>query len=269
MKKDEKYGLVGNHDIFSDDYIPFNVLGREAQIRELVFCISTAVSSKRPINAWIYGKPGTGKTATCRFLLRKLKYESNVQGLYINCWENPTFFAVLDKIVRELKILGAEKLNSSFKLERLQKFLKGKPFVLILDEIDQPHLKERNNILHNFCNMHNICLISICNNKYVLYSLDERIKSRLNAQWIEFTPYSIEDMVFILKHRAHLALEHGSYNESILKKIAELADRDARIAIQTLKNAAYLAQKKLSNYITHLHVHEGHVSTKHLKKAIF
>lgn len=41
MIKDEKYRLAGNHDIFSDDYIPLNVLGRGAQIRELVYCIST------------------------------------------------------------------------------------------------------------------------------------------------------------------------------------------------------------------------------------
>ncbi len=267
MVYDKEFRLINDHDLFAEDYVPLNIHTREAQIKELVFCISSVANSKKPINAWVYGKPGTGKTAVCKFLIRKLKYESKIDGLYINCWENPTYYAVIDKMVRELRILGAEKLNTSFKFERLQNHLKGKPFVLFLDEIDHPHRKEREDILYNFCNMQKIGIVAISNNKYILYSLDERIKSRLNAQWIEFKPYSEDDLLFILKQRAYLALDNDSYDKSILKKIAELADCDARIAVQTLKNAAYLAEKEFSKCITHMHIHDGFKSAKKLKKS--
>ncbi len=266
MIYDRESSLIQNHVLFTEDYIPPILLAREDQIKELEFCISPAVGNKKPINAWIYGGPGTGKTATCKFLLRKLEKETNVRGLYINCWKHPTFYAIIDKMVRELRILGAEKLDTSFKLERLQNHLKGKPFILFLDEIDHLSNKERDSILYNFCNMENIGIIAICNSKHILYNLDERIKSRLDARRIEFKPYSVDELLEILAQRANMALVSGSYTRRILKQIAELSEQDARTAIQTLKNAAYLADQEISPRITSVHVQKGHNSAKSIKK---
>ena len=156
MQDDDNLRIIFNNTYLNEVYIPSNIIAREEQIRDLEFCLSPARCGQMPTNAWIYGRPGTGKTVTCKYVLRKFEKEANIRALFINCWENPTFFSVLDKMVKELRILGAEKLNSSFKFERLQNFLKGKPLIVFLDEIDQPQNKERESILYNFCNMQNI-----------------------------------------------------------------------------------------------------------------
>lgn len=69
-----------------------------------------------------FGRPGTGKTLTAKFILRKIEREAYISSVYVNCWEHNSYYSVLDKLVRELRILGAEKLNTSFKLERLERF---------------------------------------------------------------------------------------------------------------------------------------------------
>ena len=227
--------------------------------------MSPSLRGRNPMHVWIYGKPGTGKTATCKFLLNKIEKEYNMRGLYINCWENNSFFAVLDKIVRELRILGAEKLNTSFKLERLQIHLKKKPFILFLDEIDKLPKRERNDILYNFCNMGNIGIVAISNNRYVLYGLDERIRSRLNAQQIEFPIYGERDLLYILNKRAASSLIPHAYDHHILRRIARIADGDSRIAIQTLKNAAYLVENEKEQSIRIDHVLKENNTTAYLK----
>ena len=259
-------GIIKNADVLTDDYLPSRLPSREAQIRELVFCIKPAINGHKPLHAWVYGQPGTGKTSTCRYLARQLEYETAIKTVYVNCWENNTYFAVLDKIVRELRILGAERLTTAFKFERLVRFMGEKPYIFILDEIDQPSPKERNAILYNLSRIGHAGIIAICNARTVLASLDDRIRSRLNAEQIEFKPYNADDLVYILEQRAGLALKRGSWDKNILQYTAELAEGDARVAIQTLKNAAYIAEKEFMKKIEARHIREGWQTAKDIKK---
>jgi len=263
----EEAPVVTNPDILGEMYIPPDIPGREAQINELVACLKPAMKNKKPIHAWLFGMPGTGKTLIAKYVLRKIEREAYVSGVYINCWEQNSYYSVLDKLVRELRILGAEKLNTSYKLERLEMFLGSKPFVIVLDEIDQPKAKEREDILYNLCELGNVGLVCVCNSRSVLYSMDERIRSRLNARQIEFNPYTEDDLLFILKQRAEFALRPGSWSEKILSEIARLAEGDARVAIHTLKNAGYLAENEGSSQIHEKHVNEGFSSAKDIKKT--
>lgn len=74
-------------------------------------------------------------------------------------------------------------------------------------------------------------------------------------------------MSFILRQRAEFALYPGSWNEGILSRIAELADGDARVAIQTLKNAAYNAENDSSPKIGEKHIQAGYNAAKDIKKT--
>lgn len=229
--------------------------------------MAPALKRKKPMHAWLHGRPGVGKTLTAKFILRKIEQEGGVNGIYVNCWEHNSYYSVLDKLVRDLRILGAEKLNTSYKLERLELFLGRMSFVLVLDEIDQPKKHERESIIYNLCDLVSVGLICICNSRTVLYSMDERIRSRLNAKQIEFKPYSEDDLVYILRIRAELALSHNAWNEKTLQRIAELADGDARVAIQTLKTAAYSAENDLRGKIQEKDIKKGFSSAKDLKKT--
>ena len=263
----EEPSIITNPDLLDETYIPARIPVRQSHIEELTHCLRPALKKKKPMHAWLHGKPGTGKTLTSKFILRKIKAEAYVEGVYINCWEQNSYYSVLDKLVRELRILGAEKLNTSYKLERFEQFIGRKPFVIVLDEIDQPKRYERDSIIYNLCNIGNIGLICVCNSRSVLYSMDDRIKSRLNAKQLEFNHYSEDDLVFIMKRRAEIALCPGSWREKTLSRIAALAEGDARVAIQTLKNAAYNAENGFSRTIKEKHIIEGYSSVKVLNKT--
>jgi cell division control protein 6 len=267
MPNPDRYGIIANFDILSEDYIPENIPGRESQIKELRLCLDPVSKRKKPMNAWLYGPPGAGKTATSRYVLRQLTQAYRVYGVYVNCWERNSLYSVIEKIVNELRILGAEKPDSSFKMERLQRHLKDAALALVLDEIDQPPPKERNSILYNLCELENVGLICICNSRSFLFGLDERIKSRMNVTQIEFRPYSVSDLAYILSLRAETALVPRTWDKALLETISEMAEGDARIAIQTLKNSAYYAEKSNSPKILPEHVEKGWKDARVIKKT--
>jgi Cdc6-like AAA superfamily ATPase len=129
--------------------------------------------------------------------------------------------------------------------------------VVVLDDIDRPAPVERNSIIYNLCNLQKLGLICISKGPGIIFDLDERIKSRLNAVRIEFPKYSVEKLQEILTRKAEQALVEDTWSAQILKRIAELAAGDARVAVQTLKNAAYYAQKDYSETIRESHVMKG------------
>jgi Cdc6-like AAA superfamily ATPase len=100
------------------------------QLKEFASCLRPALYGQKPAHAWLYGRPGTGKTLVAKFVLRDLGRDGRLGGIYINYWENNSYYSVLDRLVRELRILSAEKLNTAFKLERFRLFVGTRPFVV-------------------------------------------------------------------------------------------------------------------------------------------
>jgi cell division control protein 6 len=258
--------IIKNIEVLEEDHVPASLLGRDRQIQELKLCLAPAVRRRRPINAWLYGRPGTGKTAVTKFVLEQLIEQTGVQGIYVNCWEHDSLYAIGDKLVRDLRIMFAERPDTTLKLERFQRAIGNKPFVIVLDEIDKPLSKERNATLYNLADIGNVGLVCICNSRYFLLSLDERVHSRLSPRQIGFSPYLLKELISILEQRAEVALEGNCWTKGMLEKIAELSEGDARIAIQTLRKAAELAESSNSNRILDEHVNVAWSSTKELKK---
>jgi len=258
--------IIRNADILDDSYVVDNVHARDFQIEELTSCLRPSLNGKKPIHAWLFGRPGTGKTLVARLVLRRLSKEGTLGGIYVNCWEQNSYYSVLDKLVRELRILGAEKLNTSFKLERFRLFVGSRPFVIILDEIDQARRMERDSILYNLCGIGNIGLICISNSAETFLSLDERIKSRLSARHIEFVCYSPGRLTDILRQRAEFGLAPGSWDDAVIGKIVQFAAGDARIAIRALRNAALNAEADGSSSIGMEHVLAGQTSASDFRK---
>jgi len=68
-----------------------------------------------------------------RYVLSQLIHASKVYGVNFNCWERTS-----EKVITELRILGAKKHDSSFKMERPRRYLKDIPLILIVDELSRP-----------------------------------------------------------------------------------------------------------------------------------
>lgn len=266
FQEGEKRILI-DHDALDEHYVPRRLTGREPQLNQLEFCLAPALKGNKPQHCLLHGDPGTGKTATTKFLLKKLEHEWGVRGVYVNCWEYNSFYAVTDRIIAELRMLGAEKFSTRFKLERLEQFLGGKPFIIVLDEIDQPCPRERDSMLYSLSSLGKIGLIAVCKNKNTLFGLDDRVRSRLQPTTIQFSPYSPNDFVSILATRAERALVPGAWNTTTLRKIASLSGGDARVAIRTLKNAAYHAESDRESRIVAEHVVKGWNSAKNFKRS--
>jgi len=258
-----------NADVLSEIHPPDEIHSRESHLKEISVSLWPITQSRTPMNCWLHGKPGVGKTATALWILRKLEKEASVRTVYVNCWEDPTFFSVLDRIANELRMLGAERLSKSFKLERLKRHLSNERLVIVLDEIDQVPPKERHAILYNLTGLPMVGLICVCNTQQVYFDLEERIKSRLNPVQIFFEEYSSDELLQILNQRAQYALAPDTCTEQLLGTIARLADGDARIAIQTLKNAAHMAEKESNKEIRASHVRSAWNAAKDIEKAHF
>ena len=265
--KNAENSISINLDILEEAYIPADILVREPQLKELQSCILPAHNNSRPINAWLYGKPGTGKTMIAKYLLEKLKKESRIGAIYINCWKSNSFFAVLDTMLNELRIGFGEERDTRLKLYKFETFVENKPFIIVLDEIDLMTKGERNLMIYNLLSVRKVGLICISESRSPFFDLEDRIKSRLNAKFIYFDLYTTDELTQILKERALAALKVNSWNESILKKIADLTTGDARTAVQTLKNAAQFAEASHGKTIRIDHIKKAISNIKDLRKV--
>ena len=172
--------ILVNPNVLEEDHLPDRMLHSKDRIAEIEGYLSPVLKKQKPLHLWLYGDPGTGKTATARYILEKLQRKSAVKGLYVNCWQHESLYSILDYITAELRILRAEEQRTAKKLEKFQQYIKDEPFLLILDEMDKPAPKERSSIIYTFCCLPKVGLINISNSCDSLFELDARVRSRLN-----------------------------------------------------------------------------------------
>jgi len=262
-----KHSLFIRPEAFAEDYLPSYISEREWHIKWLMSTLFPAVRGRRPANVWAHGKPGTGKTLVCRFVLHKLRerWGEAVKGAYVNCGRYASLYSILDAIIKEFRLLGGEAPSTSIKLERFMDFVKQKPFIIILDEIDFPAPKERNNILYNLSRTGSVGIVCISRTEETYDRLDERVRSRLSSRTLCFQDYAAEQVLTILHERAAQGLKSGTWNDDLLKAIADLSQGDVRIALETLKSAAEYAETE-ADKIGIQHVHRGSKDAKVLQK---
>lgn len=258
--------LITNAPTLSDAYVPLALVGRKKEVDELRRLLAPLSRNRPTKHVWIHGPPGTGKTCIAKFLLNEAEERHGIRGMYVNCWETDTFFSILDKMVRDFRILGAERLSTLYKLERFENYLQAKPFLLVLDEIDKPSPRERDSMIYSLCGIPNVTLMCICNSRYFYFALDNRVRSRLDPTLVEFKSYAPSEMVEILRQRAEVGLREGACGDEILGSLARLSKGDARIAIRALKHAANYADVFASDRIMQDHIKSGLSMARTAKK---
>ncbi|MBI3026574.1 AAA family ATPase [Candidatus Woesearchaeota archaeon] len=239
---------------FQPKLVPY----REKEQRFIANCIKPLFQEKNGRNVFIFGQPGVGKTVACRHILMELEEETEgIIPIYINCWQRNTTY----KIILEMCDLMEFKFVQNKKTEELFRWVKQtlnkKSVVFVFDEVDK--LEDMDFLYMILEEIYRKTIILITNYKEWIVELDERIKSRLTPEIIEFKAYSYEETKGILKQRVEYAFHPNIWNddafELIAKKTAEL--QDIRTGLYLIKEAGSIAEEKSSRKISMEHAQQA------------
>jgi Cdc6-like AAA superfamily ATPase len=149
--------------------------------------------------------------------------------------------------------------------------IRDSPCVVALDEVDKLDRKDLNDILYMLKEIGKVGVICVSNTRKYVLDLDPRAISRMRFTSIEFPVYSNEELLTILKHRVIDcgALFPNTYTIGTLERIADLAAGDARVAIQSLRNAASIAERSNKSRISEEDVNRGYEEVKEIKRKYY
>ena len=240
---------ISREDVLMPEYIPDDISHREMELKTIADAIKPLMQKRIGENLFIIGKPGIGKTLCIKFLLRELtSSSSSVLPVYVNCWENQTKLAVYNKIIECMRLpVPRRGLAADEILDKITQYIKNydKRVLLVLDDMDG---LKNDEVLHALAkaNENRVMFGVLCasNSRSRLARFDPRIRSSLRFVEFEFKQYSEEQLFSILRRRADAALIPGSYDEKLLKKIAQsVSDCSARLGLERLWRSAKRAER--------------------------
>jgi len=260
----------GDRDVLRPSYIPDVLPHREEQINQLASVLVSALEGQRPSNVLLFGKTGTGKTATIKYIGKEIERASsdlhNVIFLYMNCEVVDTQYGVLQNIGNMFIEDFDQRIPfTGWSTERVYNILREKideerrVIVIALDEIDKLVSKSGDDVLYHLCRINDdlknakVSVIGISNDLKFTEFLDPRVKSSLSEEKMVFPPYNAEQLRDILGQRATLAFEENALEPSVIPLCAALAAQehgDARRALDLLRVAAEIAERNHMSVVT-------------------
>ncbi|MEM1519985.1 MAG: AAA family ATPase [Candidatus Bathyarchaeia archaeon] len=227
--------------VFSENFIPPSLPGREEQVALFTEALSPLFNDRTPEDVMFIGKHGTGKTSLVKNVIIKYKeVYPRTKFIYMSCTITNTFYRVLYALDRALwALIPPSGLPSSFLMDQFVRAYKSwnSRLVVVLDDIEA--LKERDNVIRSLSELGKegpgMSFVVITNNELELKGLD--------PFKIHFPPYTQSQLYNILKQRAELGLRMGTWDDEALQIIASKVAResgDAGVAIEALRKAVGL-----------------------------
>jgi cell division control protein 6 len=111
-----------------------------------------------------------------------------------------------------------------------------------------------------------LSIIGISNDLRLKEFLDPRVFSTLSEEEIVFRPYDASELKSILLERAHLAFREGAFSDAAVSLCAALAAAehgDARRALDLLRVAGEVAERKGASIVLENHVREAESYIEH------
>jgi len=253
----ERESIFLDRNVVTPHFTPAKLPFREKQINEITSVLSSALQGKKADNLFIYGKTGTGKTATSKFVLQQLgdfvkKNNSFVETSYINCRNYNSKYKTMVKLVK--KFFPEENFvgySNTFIYEKLLEYVgKGIELIIVLDEIDK--VKDLDELVYCLTRANDelekgsISVIGISNNLLFKDRLDPRTKSSLCEKELVFPPYNAQELKAILSERCARAFKPGAVEDSAISLASAFAAQesgDARTAVMLMLRAGELADK--------------------------
>ncbi len=277
----ERKPIFKNREYLRPTYTPERLPHREEQIHQLARILVAPLRGETPSNIFIYGKTGTGKTATVKYVIKELEkvgkeLQRRVEGIYVNCEMVNTRYRVLATLVNCL--VGGDRgargvpmtgwptdavydcfLRSLDSTERV--------VVIVMDEVDRLVAKNGDDVLYDLTRINSelrstkVSVIGISNDARFTTYLDPRVKSSLGEEEIVFPPYNAIQLKDILEQRASEAFNPRVLGEGVIQLCAAHAARehgDARRALDLLRVAGELAERDNTGMVTVEHVRRAY-----------
>ncbi len=262
--------IFKNRDVLRHTYTPDELPHRDEQINALATILAPALRYETPSNVLIYGKTGTGKTATVKFVARQLEEMSSKLDVrclvhYMNCELIDTQYRVFASIANALgRNIPMTGLPTDYVYEEMKKALDSRKqvVIIVLDEIDKL-VRKGDEALYSLTRINSelinakVSIIGISNDLKFKSFLDPRVLSSLSEEEIVFPPYNAEQLRDILEQRAKLAFYEGVLDEDVIPYCSALAAQehgDARKALDLLRTSGEIAEREGENRVTKEHV---------------
>lgn len=242
--------IIKNDAALDYEFLPKELPFRENEQHYLATCIKPLFQERSGRNLFIHGAPGIGKTAATRHVLRDLEEKTDeIEPIYINCWQKNTTYKVLLEICDLLgyKFTQNKKTTELYKV--ITTIVNKKSAVFVFDEVDKA--EDLDFLYFVLEEIHRKAIFVITNYKSWLVELDERIKSRLIPELVEFKQYNVEETKKILRKRIDDAFYPNVWNDECFEIIANKSSelKDIRSGLFLLKESALLAEDRSSKKI--------------------
>ena len=240
-------------------FLQSQIMGRERQAKSLVSYLGSMNNGFVEPFISVNGRSGSGKSSVVKMVCSS--FSDKICTKFVNLRKSSTIFGSANAILYEL---GGEELKNNLGLDsvisdienRISDILfteQKKFFVLVLDEYDVIFSDKRANpsdFVYKLCiiieNLRAkglwLSIITISNNSFSDYALDDRIKSRMGNSDVFFEPYSEYEIYDILYDRAEKA--SCKISDDTLRYIAKICSDDhgdARRAIDLLRISSELS----------------------------
>ena len=252
MLKSGESLFTENVEALDFDFIPKKVPFREKEQTEVAICIKPLFQKRNGKNILVHGKPGIGKTVAVKHLLTEIEDEyDEIFTVFINCWQKNTSYKIMLEMCEQLGYKFTQNKKTDELLTVVTDIANDNTgIVIVFDEVDKVDDLDFMYMLLEEMNRKSIVLIT--NYKSWLDNLDERIKSRLISDVLEFKEYNEKETTEILKQRMKYAFINGVWEDDAFKIIADKTCelKDIRTGLYLLKEAGQIAENRSSQKIT-------------------
>lgn len=272
--------IFKDREVLRHDYLPDRLPHREEQIRQLGETVAPVLKGERGSNIFIYGKTGTGKTAVTKYVLSHLEvkakeFNAPVKFCYVNCHITGSEYRVLANLCQTLGVsVPFTGLSVGEVFDRFNLGLDASRiiFIIVLDEIDALIKPRGDSLLYELTRINEtlckskVSLVGISNDLRLKEFLDPRVLSSLSEEEVVFRPYDANELRNILFERVKAAFYDGALSDGALCLCAALAAAehgDARRALDLLRVAGEVAERKGANIVVEEHVRDAEKHIEH------
>lgn len=197
------------------DYQPESLPEREAELAALHNALQPAMQDATPINTFVYGHTGQGKSVAIELKTSQLEAAAEEHGIELSvftvgCKGMNKSYHVMTHLIKELRGGPGAELPVGYHQKELFEMIRdelrdiGGTVIVVLDEIDS--IGQDDYILYELPRLSldnvRLSLIGVTNDYQFRDNLSADVRSSLGEDEIEFAPYDATQLTSILQRRS-------------------------------------------------------------------